>query len=133
QMRRFAQGIVNRFKVIATSVHDRFVSLSGGNQQKFVVGRELSRDPKLIVAAQPTRGLDVAAAAYVHEELGRLRQQGAAVLLVSLELTEILELADRLVVLSGGKIAGEARPGEIDVKTLGRWMTGEESQRIGTQ
>ena len=124
QMRRLARGVVNRFGVQAVAVTDPLRSLSGGNQQKLVVGRELSRGPELFVAAQPTRGLDVAAAAFVHSELAELRRRGAGVLLVSLELTEILALADRIVVMSGGQIAGETTPGEVDVTTLGRWMTG---------
>ena len=124
QMRRLARGVVNRFGVQAVAVTDPLRSLSGGNQQKLVVGRELSRGPELFVAAQPTRGLDVAAAAFVHSELAELRRRGAGVLLVSLELTEILALADRIVVMSGGRIAGETTPGEVDVTTLGRWMTG---------
>ena len=124
QMRRLARGLVNRFGVQAVAVTDPLRSLSGGNQQKLVVGRELSRGPELFVAAQPTRGLDVAAAAFVHSELAELRRRGAGVLLVSLELTEILALADRIVVMSGGQIAGETTPGEVDVTTLGRWMTG---------
>ncbi len=124
QMRRLARGLVNRFGVQAVAVTHPLRSLSGGNQQKLVVGRELSRGPELFVAAQPTRGLDVAAAAFVHSELAELRRRGAGVLLVSLELTEILTLADRIVVMSGGQIAGETTPGEVDVTTLGRWMTG---------
>ena len=124
QMRRLARGVVNRFGVQAVAVTDPLRSLSGGNQQKLVVGRELSRGPELFVAAQPTRGLDVAAAAFVHSELAALRGRGAGVLLVSLELTEILSLSDRIVVMSGGQIAGETTPSEVDVTTLGRWMTG---------
>ena len=124
QMRRLARGLVSRFGVQAVAVTDPLRSLSGGNQQKLVVGRELSRGPELFVAAQPTRGLDVAAAAFVHSELAELRRRGAGVLLVSLELTEILALADRIVVMSGGQIAGETTPGEVDVTTLGSWMTG---------
>ena len=124
QMRRLARGLVRRFGVQAVAVTDPLSSLSGGNQQKLVVGRELSRGPELFVASQPTRGLDVAAAAFVHAELAQLRRRGAGVLLVSLELTEILALADRVVVMSSGSIVGETTPGEVDVTTLGRWMTG---------
>ncbi len=124
QMRRLARGLVNRFGVQTVAVTDPLRSLSGGNQQKLVVGRELSRGPELFVAAQPTRGLDVAAAAFVHSELAALRRRGAGVLLVSLELTEILALADRIVVMSGGRVAGETTPAQVDVTTLGRWMTG---------
>ena len=124
QMRRLARGLVQRFGVQAVSVNNPMKSLSGGNQQKFVVGRELSRTPRLFVAAQPTRGLDVAAAAFVHKALRELPSSGVGVLLVSLDLTEVLALSDRVVVMSDGQIAGEATAADVDVITLGRWMTG---------
>lgn len=124
-MRRFAAGLVRRYRIQAGAVTDAVSSLSGGNQQKLVVGRELSRAPKLFIAAQPTRGLDVGATSFVHNELAELRRSGAAILLVSLELNEILSLADRLVVMSGGRIAGEMGSAEVDTVTLGLWMTGE--------
>lgn len=125
KMRRLASGLVHRFRVRAGDVNDPVASLSGGNQQKLVVGRELSRGPSLFVAAQPTRGLDVGAAAFVHEELASLRRRGAAILLVSLELSEILALADRIVVMSGGRVAGATTPDDVDLVELGLWMTGE--------
>jgi simple sugar transport system ATP-binding protein len=124
-MRRLAGGVVSRFQVRAGTVRDPVSSLSGGNQQKLVVGRELSRGPRLFIAAQPTRGLDVGATAFVHDELAELRRQGVAIVLVSLELTEILALSDRIVVMSDGEIAGETLPGDVDLATLGAWMTGE--------
>ncbi len=125
QMRRFADGVVRRFSVLSPSVATLVAGLSGGNQQKLVVGRELSRGPRVILAAQPTRGLDVKAAAFVHDELADLcRRDGVGVLLVSLELSEVLALSDRVLVMSEGGIAGETRPGDMDVTTLGRWMTG---------
>jgi general nucleoside transport system ATP-binding protein len=122
--REFAASIVARFQVRAVNLSHPLSSLSGGNQQKLVVGREFTRHPSVMVAAQPTRGLDVGAAAFVHEELAELRRGGSGVLLVSLDLSEILELADRIVVLCAGRIAGQARPGEVDTSILGAWMTG---------
>jgi general nucleoside transport system ATP-binding protein len=132
--REFAASVVTRFQVRAVDLSHPLSSLSGGNQQKLVVGREFTRRPSLMVAAQPTRGLDIGAAAFVHEELAELRRRGAGVLLVSLELSEILELADRIVVLCAGRIAGQARPGEVDTSVLGSWMTGGASTRptVGT-
>lgn len=123
-VRRLAVELVRRFGVRTPSVEASMRSLSGGNQQKFVVGREMARQPVLMIAAQPTRGLDIGATASVHRELADLRASGAGVLLVSLELSEIYALADRIVVLYNGRVAGEARPGAIDVATLGAWMTG---------
>ncbi len=125
RMRRFASALVDRFRVRSGSIIDPISSLSGGNQQKFVVGRELSRSPRLVIAAQPTRGLDVGATAFVHERLAELRRNGAAVLLVSLELTEILALADRILVMSDGVVAGETTVDQIDLVQIGAWMTGE--------
>jgi simple sugar transport system ATP-binding protein len=131
-MARFAAGVVARFQVRAGSVRDPISSLSGGNQQKFVVGRELSHGPRLFLAAQPTRGLDVGATAFVHEQLAELRRSGAAILLVSLELTEVLALSDRIVVMSGGHITGETTPDAVDLATLGAQMTGEATVPVGT-
>lgn len=124
QIARFARSIVQRFGVRTPSVRTAVGSLSGGNQQKLVVGRELAREPRLMIAAQPTRGLDIAASAFVHEELARMRTEGRAVLLVSLDLAEIMALADRIVVLSTGTVVGVAPAGEVDEETLGIWMTG---------
>jgi general nucleoside transport system ATP-binding protein len=98
-------------------------TLSGGNQQKLVVAREVSRDPKVLVAAQPTRGLDVGAIEYVHRRLVAERDRGRAILLVSLELDEVLSLADRILVVYEGRIAGEhgadAGEQEIGLEMLG--------------
>ena len=85
-------------------------ALSGGNQQKVVLAREIARDPKVLIAAQPTRGLDVGAIEYVHRRLVEERDEGRAILLVSLELEEILSLSDRILVLYEGRIVGEYPP-----------------------
>ncbi len=98
--------------------------LSGGNQQKLVVGRELDAKPKLLVVVQPTRGLDIAAVAAVREKLFAERQRGCAVLLVSLDLDEVLELSDRVLVMYAGSISGEFQKGEFDERVIGRRMLG---------
>jgi ABC-type uncharacterized transport system ATPase subunit len=98
-------------------------ALSGGNQQKVVVAREVARDPRVLIAAQPTRGLDVGAIEYVHRRLVEQRDEGKAVLLVSLELEEILSLSDRILVIYEGVIAGEYAPGVAE-EELGIAMTG---------
>jgi simple sugar transport system ATP-binding protein len=87
------------------------------------VARELARRPSLIIAAQPTRGLDLAATSFVHHELDELRAEGKAVLVVSLYLTEVMTLSYRIVVMSRGAIVGSAKAGEVDEETLGLWMT----------
>ena len=99
-------------------------ALSGGNQQKLVVGRELSGDPKLLVVVQPTRGLDLAAVAAVREKLREQRARGCAVVLVSLDLDEVLELSDRVVVLYGGRVTGEFNRDELDERVIGQRMLG---------
>ena len=102
----------------------RVGGLSGGNQQKLVVGRELDAAPKLVVVVQPTRGLDIAAVAAVREQLRAQRDAGCAVLLVSLDLDEVLELSDRIVVLCGGKVTGEFAREQFDERLIGRRMLG---------
>ncbi|MBN2248357.1 MAG: ABC transporter ATP-binding protein [Coriobacteriia bacterium] len=99
-------------------------SLSGGNQQKVVVAREIGRNPELLVAAQPTRGLDVGAIEFVHRQILGERSAGKAVLLISLELEEVLSLADRVLVMYEGRIVKEFVAEEADAETLGYYMTG---------
>ena len=99
-------------------------SMSGGNQQKAIIARELDRDKALIVAVQPTRGLDVGAIEYIHQELVAERDRGKAVLLVSLELDEVMSLSDRILVMYEGEIVGELDPKETDIKELGLYMAG---------
>jgi simple sugar transport system ATP-binding protein len=102
--------------------------LSGGNQQKVVVAREVERDPKVLVAAQPTRGLDVGAIEYVHRRLVTERDEGRAILLVSLELDEILSLSDRILVMFEGQVVGEYPPTATE-EELGLAMTGGGKER----
>ena len=102
--------------------------MSGGNQQKAIVARELDRDKKLIVAVQPTRGLDVGAIEYIHSQLVKQRDEGKAVLLVSLELDEVMSLPDRILVMYEGEIVGEFDPKETTIQELGLYMTGAHRQ-----
>lgn len=121
---RRATTILERFEVrpAALGLHAR--ALSGGNQQKLVVGRELSPPPRLLLAAQPTRGIDVRGSALIHRRLAALRDAGCAVLLVSSELDELMGLADRLLVLHRGRIAGELDPARATPEEVGLLMTG---------
>ena len=102
----------------------RMAELSGGNQQKLVVARELDAAPRLLVVVQPTRGLDIAAVEAVRTHLRRVRDEGCAVLLVSLDLDEVLVLADRVVVMFDGRVNGEFARGAVDERELGRRMLG---------
>ena len=104
KMRRFTAKLVKDFAIRCSGVDDPTRSLSGGNQQKLVLGRELAREPKLLIAAQPTRGLDVGAIDYVHAQIIERRNSGTAVMLISTELDEILALSDRIAVLREGRI-----------------------------
>ena len=99
-------------------------SMSGGNQQKAIIAREIERDPQLLVAVQPTRGLDVGAIEYIHSQIVAQRDAGKAVLLVSLELDEVMNLSDRILVMYEGEIVGEFDPKTTDVQTLGLYMAG---------
>ena len=106
-------------------------SMSGGNQQKAIIAREIDRDPKLLVAVQPTRGLDVGAIEYIHHQIVAQRDAGKAVLLVSLELDEVMNLSDRILVMYEGEVVGEFDPKTTTVQELGLYMAGARKQRKG--
>jgi len=118
-----ARRLLKEFDVRGGAPGTRASALSGGNQQKVVVAREVGRDPRVLIAAQPTRGLDVGAIEYVHRRLVAARDEGKAVLLVSLELEEVLFLSDRILVIYEGRIAGEFGP-DAGEEELGIAMTG---------
>jgi simple sugar transport system ATP-binding protein len=118
-----ARELLRQFDVRGGGPHTRAAALSGGNQQKVVLAREIGRDPRVLLAAQPTRGLDVGAIEFVHRRLVEERDKGRAILLVSLELDEILSLSDRILVLYEGRIVGEYGP-DVSEETLGIAMTG---------
>jgi ABC-type uncharacterized transport system ATPase subunit len=119
----WARKLLQEFDVRGGGPETRGASLSGGNQQKVVLAREINRDPRLLIAGQPTRGLDVGAIEFVHQRLVEQRDEGKAVLLVSLELEEILSLSDRILVLYEGRIVGEFPP-SVSEEQLGIAMTG---------
>jgi simple sugar transport system ATP-binding protein len=102
----------------------RAKQMSGGNQQKVILARELHRDPDLVVAVQPTRGLDVGATEYIYGELLKHRERGAAILLISTELEEILTLSDRIAVMFRGEILGKMKPEEATIEEIGLLMAG---------
>jgi len=102
----------------------RTSGLSGGNQQKLVLARELERDPVLLLVGQPTRGVDIGAIEFIHRRLIELRDAGKAILLVSAELEEVLSLADRVLVMCDGRLVGAMPTAEADVKEIGLMMAG---------
>ncbi len=106
-------------------------SMSGGNQQKAIIAREIDKDPKLLVAVQPTRGLDVGAIEYIHKQIVAERDRGTAVLLVSLELDEVMNLSDRILVMYEGEIVGELDPKKTTAQELGLYMAGAKRQGKG--
>jgi general nucleoside transport system ATP-binding protein len=124
-IRKFCARLITSFDIRgAPSVDVMAGGLSGGNQQKLVLAREFSRSPKLLIAAQPTRGLDVGATEFIHNNLLAERQRGAAILLFSLELSEIMDLSDRILVLFEGKIVGECQRETTNEEEIGLLMTG---------
>jgi simple sugar transport system ATP-binding protein len=122
-IREHAAELIGRFDIRARP-DDPVATLSGGNIQKVLLARVLSRDPRVLVVSQPTRGLDVGATEYVRSQLLARRAEGAAILLVSEDLDELLALSDRLVVLYEGRIVGEMPAADADVEQLGMLMAG---------
>jgi ABC-type uncharacterized transport system ATPase subunit len=118
-----ARTLLREFDVRGGGPRTRAAGLSGGNQQKVVVAREVSRDPRVLIAAQPTRGLDVGAIEFVHRRLVEERDEGRAILLVSFELDEILSLSDRILAVYEGRVVGEYSP-DVSSEELGLAMTG---------
>ncbi len=121
---QLSDKLVDDFSIRVSSINAQATTLSGGNQQKVVVARELASRPKLLLAAQPTRGLDVGATEYIHSVLITMRDQGTAVLLVSAELDEIRSLSDRIAVIFGGKIVALRDPEQAAPEELGLLMAG---------
>jgi simple sugar transport system ATP-binding protein len=124
-MYAFAREVIEQYVVRGGAPRRVIGNLSGGNLQKIVIGRELDGDPALIIANQPTRGLDVGSIEFVHKSLLRARERGAGVLLVSAELEEIMTLSDRIVVMYDGVIAGPFARGELTNFEIGALMAGQ--------
>ena len=121
--KKIADELVEQFDVRTPSSETLASKLSGGNQQKVVVARELSRDVSLLIASQPTRGVDVGSIEFIHEQIIAERDAGKAVVLISTELDEVLALADRIAVMYRGKIVGIVSP-ETSREDLGKLMAG---------
>jgi general nucleoside transport system ATP-binding protein len=122
--RTWTKKLIDKFDIRTPGPNVNAGTLSGGNQQKAVVARELQRNPKILIASQPTRGLDVGAIEFVHDKIMDAKKDNRAILLVSLELSEIMNLSDRILVIYEGKIIAEFRGGEVSEAELGLMMAG---------
>jgi simple sugar transport system ATP-binding protein len=116
--------LISRFNVRAGGAGAAAKSLSGGNLQKFLVGREIDAKPKVLIVSQPTWGVDVGAAALIRGELLKLRDEGCALLVVSEELEELFEISDRLVVIAAGRVSPSIATAEATIEKIGEWMSG---------
>jgi simple sugar transport system ATP-binding protein len=124
QLEAHAARLIKEYKVKANGPTAAARSLSGGNLQKFIVGREIDANPKLLIVSQPTWGVDVGAAAQIRGEILALRDAGCAVLVVSEELDELFEVCDRLHVIARGKLSPSIPLAEATVEKIGEWMSG---------
>ena len=125
EVRKYADDLIEKFDIRSPLGATNFArTMSGGNQQKAIIAREIDLDPKLLVAVQPTRGLDVGAIEYIHKQIVNQRDLGKAVLLVSFELDEVMNLSDRILVMYEGEIVGEFDPKTTTVNELGLYMSG---------
>jgi len=124
KIREFCRRAIETYEIKTPSTETLVKSLSGGNIQKLVLARELSRDPGVLIAAQPTRGVDIGATEYIHQRLLQERDNGTAILLISEDLDEIRALSDRIAVMYEGRIVGEVENQDVDIEQLGLLMTG---------
>src|SRR5699024_8610705 len=131
KINEFAERIIDEYDVRTPSIHTKTSALSGGNQQKVIIGREVNRSPDLLIAAQPTRGLDVGAIEFIHKKLVEERDKGRAVLLLSFELDEIMNVSDRIAVIFDGKIVADLKPEDTDEQELGLLMAGSKRKKAG--
>jgi simple sugar transport system ATP-binding protein len=126
-MRRNARKHIEDFDIRPADCYMKTANFSGGNQQKIIVAREMEQDPKVLLVGQPTRGVDIGAIEFIHRRIIEMRDAGAAILLVSVELDEIRSLSDRILVMCGGRIVGERSP-EASEQDLGLMMAGVETR-----
>jgi len=125
EIKSYTDKLIERFDIRSGRGSEAITrAMSGGNQQKVIVGREIDRDPSLLIAVQPTRGLDVGAIEYIHQQLLKQRDEGKAVLLVSLELEEVMNISDRILVMYEGEIVASVDPKSVTYQELGLYMSG---------
>ena len=124
-MHEFTEQLIHDYDVRPADCADHTAAgLSGGNQQKVIIGREISNNPDVLIAVQPTRGLDVGAIEYVHKTLVAERDRGTAILLISLELDEVMSVADTIAVIYAGAIVDTFKQGDVDENRIGLLMAG---------
>ncbi len=128
---KYANNLINKFD-IRSALGSKTItrSMSGGNQQKAIIAREIDRNPNLLIAVQPTRGLDIGAIEYIHKQIIEQRDSGKAVLLVSLEIDEVMDLSDRILVMFEGEIVANISPKETTINELGLYMSGSKRNNI---
>ncbi|MBM7598537.1 simple sugar transport system ATP-binding protein [Virgibacillus halotolerans] len=126
-----ATELIQEYDVRTPSAYTKASALSGGNQQKAIIGREIDRSPDLLIAAQPTRGLDVGAIEFIHKRLIEERDKGRAILLVSFELDEIMDVSDRIAVMFDGEVVAELNPEQTNEQELGLLMAGSQVNGAG--
>ena len=123
-LKSYANKLINQYKVKCHGEFSEAKSLSGGNLQKFIMGREIGQNPKVLICAHPTWGVDVGAALTIHQALLELRDQGAAILLVSEDIDELFLLADRMAAVCDGYLSPQVKTDETSIDQIGQWMAG---------
>ena len=130
-IKKYCDELIAKYDIRSSGDSSTVVrSMSGGNQQKIIIGREIERNTDLLIAVQPTRGLDIGAIEIIHNLLLEQREANKAILLVSLELDQVLTLSDRILVMSEGEIVGEFEPDKVDKETLGLYMSGAKKDKV---
>lgn len=130
-IKKYADDLIEKYDIRSSGDGNTIVrSMSGGNQQKIIVGREIERNQDLLIAVQPTRGLDIGAIEGIHNLLLKQREENKAILLVSLELDQVLSLSDRILVMYEGEIVGEFKPSEVTKEKLGLYMSGAKKDKV---
>lgn len=131
EIREYSDRLIEMFDVRSGQGSSTVVrAMSGGNQQKAIIAREIDKNPDLLIAVQPTRGVDIGAIELIHKQLVEQRDAGKAVLLVSLELDEVMDVPDRILVMYEGELVGEFKPGDVTMEELGLYMTGAKRQEV---
>ena len=131
QVSKYGEKLIDKYDVRAgRGVNTQVRSMSGGNQQKAILAREMEREHNLLIAVQPTRGLDVGAIEFIHRQIIKERDEGKAILLISLELSEVLGISDRILVMYEGEIVGELSPKETSERELGLYMSGAKRSEV---
>jgi len=130
QIESRSQELIDAYNVKTPSQDTPVKNLSGGNIQKLILARELARQPRVLIAAQPTRGVDIGATEYIHAQLLLQRSEGLATLLISEDLDEVKAMSDRIMVVFGGEVMGIVNSDQVTIEQLGLMMAGEEAQKV---